>query len=272
VNISRIHPSTTTYACPIPGLYLSAVPLRLPRNVDVGIKVWTLISPENSLDLYDPMTGLLHKSFQVKNAQFPTLENLRSVAVTVTQYPGEAIFVPSGWHHQIVNHGYLHAPSPPQLHLPNIFRTNGYSPTLSLNHNWFNAACLTRMYDSLCREYTLSTHAIRDLQQDTRPEDFENLVQNLLRANYGMNWEQWWDLVEWNMKTRSDGEKMEGVTIRDVFWETRNRMDEGEEIGIALQVIHRWLGRDEVHFLSEVKERVLAFQKYLKERQEFMNT
>lgn len=243
------------------------------RRVDVGIKVWTLISPENSLDLYDPITGLLHESFQVKNAQIPTFENLKSVAVTVTQYPGEAIFVPSGWHHQVVNHGY-----PPFTLVPRFNRVsaNRCSPTLSLNHNWFNAACLTRMYDSLCREYTLSTHAIRDLQRDTPPEDFETLVQNLLKANYGMNWKQWWDLVEWNIKTRPDDGKMGdmkmgNVKTGDVYSGMGNRMDEDEELGIVLQIIHRWLGRDEVNFLIEVKTQVLAFQKYLKERLEFTN-
>jgi hypothetical protein len=132
------------------------------------------------------------------------------------------------------------------------------------------------MYDSLCREYTLSTHAIRDLQRDTPPEDFETLVQNLLKANYGMNWKQWWDLVEWNIKTRPDDGKMGdmkmgNVKTGDVYSGMGNRMDEDEELGIVLQIIHRWLGRDEVNFLIEVKTQVLAFQKYLKERLEFTN-
>ena len=65
---------------------------------------------------------------------------------------------------------------------------NGYSidfsPTLSINHNWFNAACLQRMYEALCVQRKLSINAIRDLQDE--PE-FEDLVQPLMKANYGMD-------------------------------------------------------------------------------------
>ena len=122
-----------------------------------------------------------------------------------------------------------------------------YSPTLSLNHNWFNAACLQRMYESLCREHELSMHAIRDLRHDMDGREFEMLVQGLLKANYGMDWEHWWELVEWNYRNRGD----------------ENRMDQAEEREIVLRILREWLGREEVSFLPEIRTCVLAFHDYL---------
>jgi oxalate decarboxylase/phosphoglucose isomerase-like protein (cupin superfamily) len=39
------------------------------------------------------------------DSQFPFLQEARTSAIKVTQYPGETIFVPSGWYHQVINHG-----------------------------------------------------------------------------------------------------------------------------------------------------------------------
>jgi hypothetical protein len=79
----------------------------LSRNTNSGIKSWTLIPPEHANDLYHPVTNLLPKSIDSTDPEFRFLSNARMHAITVTQYPGEAIFVPSGWHHQVINHGYL---------------------------------------------------------------------------------------------------------------------------------------------------------------------
>jgi len=121
------------------------------------------------------------------------------------------------------------------------------SPTLSLNHNWFNAACLRRMYDSLCREYTLSVNAIRDLKEGMDVVEFEGLVQGLLKANYGMDWESWWELVDWNIRHRDD----------------RNRVNWDAERAIALDVVEMWLAREEASLIPGVKDRVMLLREYL---------
>lgn len=162
--------------------------------------------------------------------------------MTVFQHPGETIFVPSGWHHQVVNQGYGFLV---RLHLG--FEPDISSPTLSLNHNWFNAACLKRMYDSLCREYTLSTFAIRDLKAGVDAIEFEELVQGLLKANYGMDWNSWWEHVEWNFKNWGDGPRM----CRD------------REREIVLDVVVSWLARAETKLIPRVKDRVLALREFL---------
>lgn len=71
-----------------------------------GVKVWTFVPPEDAVSLFDS-NGLLPKTIDSIDPQFTNIENARKEAFTVTQHPGETIFVPSGWYHQVVNHGYL---------------------------------------------------------------------------------------------------------------------------------------------------------------------
>jgi len=71
-----------------------------------GIKSWTLIPPEHAHLLYNPITNLLPKSIDsTDSTSFPGLEEARKHIINVTQFPGETIFVPSGWYHQVTNHG-----------------------------------------------------------------------------------------------------------------------------------------------------------------------
>ena len=102
------------------------------------------------------------------------------------------------------------------------------------------------MYDALCIQYTLSRDAIWDLRDD--PE-YEGLVQRLLKANWGIDWDSWWEIVEWNVRNRGE----------DV-----NRMNVDEEKGIVLGIVEEWLEREEVDKLLEAKKRVMAFQEYLR--------
>jgi len=57
------------------------------------------------------------------------------------------------------------------------------------------------MYDALCREWELSRHAIRDLEDE---EGFVELVEGLVKANWGMDWSGFWECVEWNVRERQD--------------------------------------------------------------------
>jgi hypothetical protein len=103
------------------------------------------------------------------------------------------------------------------------------------------------MYDSLCREYTLSEHAIRDLKEGMEVVEFEGLVQGLLKANYGIDWDSWWELLEWNVRNR----------------EEEHRMSWDEESGIVLEAVEMWLVRDEADLIPGVKDRVIALKEYL---------
>lgn len=129
------------------------------------------------------------------------------------------------------------------------------------------------MYSSLCTQYTLSKAAILDLSQE---KDFEELVQDLLRANWGLNWEGWWRLVQWNMKVRVNvqrrdvlekrmGEKeVNGVGVMQVGEEKGdNKMGEKEERDIVQRILEDWIEREEVLKLVELRAGVIAFREYL---------
>ena len=67
----------------------------------------------------------------------------RELCLTIVQGPGETMFVPSGWHHQVHNE----------------------ADTLSVNHNWFTSASLDRTAEFLLQE----SHAVRTALADLRP-------------------------------------------------------------------------------------------------------
>ena len=67
----------------------------------------------------------------------------REMCLTVVQGPGETMFVPSGWHHQVHNE----------------------ADTLSVNHNWFTSASLNRVVEFLLKE----SHAVREALADLMP-------------------------------------------------------------------------------------------------------
>lgn len=72
-------------------------------------------------------------------------------------------------------------------------------------------------------------------------------MQGLLKANWGMDWAVWWELVDWNVRNRGDGE----------------RFPEEEETGIVIAVAEEWLGREEACVLGEIRERVVALKEFL---------
>jgi hypothetical protein len=115
---------------------------------------------------------------------------------------GEAIFVPSGWAHQV--HNLL--------------------PTISINHNWFNAVNIHSVWkylkgqclavrlsildcraealpppgrgslSSFIREETMEEKLIK-LTCRTWDEDWEKQCQMLLKINCGINWSDFGDLL-----------------------------------------------------------------------------
>jgi hypothetical protein len=81
------------------------------------------------------------------------------------QMPGEAVFVPPGWHHQV--HNITHA--------------------LSINHNWFGATSIVQVWLFIKREWERVRRSIHDCrttgtggQLDVK---WEHEVQTLLRHN-----------------------------------------------------------------------------------------
>src|SRR5271156_583095 len=103
------------------------------------------------------------------------------------------------------------------------------------------------MFSALCTQHALSANAISDLRDSTDRDEFEELVQGLLKANWGMDWAGWWELVDWNVRNRGEVE----------------RFPEEEEREIVLEVVEEWLRRREADVLGKVRDRVLALRQFL---------
>eukprot|EP00915_Cephaloidophora_sp_WS-2016_P000040 GHVH01000086.1.p1 GENE.GHVH01000086.1~~GHVH01000086.1.p1 ORF type:complete len:380 (+),score=41.97 GHVH01000086.1:39-1142(+) len=107
-------------------------------------------------------------------------------AIVVNQYPGDIIFVPSLWRHDVVNQG----------------------PTCSINHNWFNCSNLKFVTSELLNAMYEGQASIRE---DCRSHDcdstdpdvrlvalreWEFMSENLLKGHFGMNMHSYHALLE----------------------------------------------------------------------------
>lgn len=143
----------------------------------VGRKRWTLFPPECSPDLQPFIRDAEYTDSRVDVRLWTrsTWETFQSLgAFEVVQEPGETIFIPSGWYHQVEN---LSSPV-----------------TLSLNHNWANAHNLPTMYNAMHQERDAVEVALGDVHEmlasSGRPEEdwrteWEECVSRVLTSNAG---------------------------------------------------------------------------------------
>ncbi|KAM3964742.1 LOW QUALITY PROTEIN: jumonji domain containing 4 [Aphomia sociella] len=120
----------------------------------VGRKKWILFPPLEEEKLKDSL-GNLPLVFKHKIS-----ESIKYIEIIQEQ--GDAIFVPSGWHHQVFN----------------------LLDTISINHNWINACNLEFVYRALRNCLFSVEHEIQEFK-DT-PE-FYSQCQLILKAVFGMN-------------------------------------------------------------------------------------
>ncbi|KAK4700540.1 hypothetical protein P7C70_g5704, partial [Phenoliferia sp. Uapishka_3] len=98
----------------------------------------------------------------------------------VEQGASETIFIPSGWYHQVTNHGL----------------------TFSLNHNWANSHNLPTLYSSMCLENLAVRESISDVKEllmkrhpDNWEKEWEECVGDLLERSAGWNWTTFWSMI-----------------------------------------------------------------------------
>ena len=103
----------------------------------------------------------------------------------VIQESGETIFVPSDWHHEVIN----------------------LTDCISLNHNWCNSCNIQSMYNSICEEVKKTEEAISDVQemmQTSNPFEWQTewteTVQNIVAANAGWAWKGFWSMILHNLE------------------------------------------------------------------------
>eukprot|EP01043_Picozoa_sp_COSAG02_P042511 COSAG02_NODE_3621_length_6458_cov_23.823243_2_plen_459_part_00 len=105
--------STTRMHCDVMASYSWSV------NV-CGLKRWQLVPPHATPLLFDGLGDQMAADLTDCCSCYGGLETARGHAIEIIQQSGEAIFVPSGWHHSVEN----------------------LEDTLSINHNWINACNL----------------------------------------------------------------------------------------------------------------------------------
>ncbi|XP_063698725.1 2-oxoglutarate and iron-dependent oxygenase JMJD4 homolog [Culicoides brevitarsis] len=123
-----------------------------------GRKTWIFVPPGEEKKLKDKFGSL---PFTID------VEILREKNVkyfVVTQETGNAIFVPSNWHHQVTNE----------------------VDTVSINHNWFNGANLKAIYDALkaCEE-----SCRKEISDCSDMEGFDQQCQVMVKSLFGMDYE-----------------------------------------------------------------------------------
>ncbi|WWC90364.1 uncharacterized protein L201_005297 [Kwoniella dendrophila CBS 6074] len=144
----------------------------------VGRKVWWLFPPDQLDRVKDEHGELV---FDVRE-----LED-EGGGIKVLQQEGEIIFVPSGWHHQVVNLDFC----------------------ISINHNFFSSSTLPRIYDTLCLSQERVEEAILDVkemiierlgqQDDAWEKEWVEETQGLLERDAGWGWNGFWETIRNNL-------------------------------------------------------------------------
>lgn len=193
-----------------------------------GIKHWSLIPPSVANFLYsfdgDEIVEDIYLQDPITVARYPHLQKVRDAAIVVEQKPGQTIFVPSTWYHQVVNIG----------------------PTLSINHNWINAASLNSIYQNLVTEMHQSEEAIIDLKYDNILDEqgFAAVVEELTLENAGMNWDTFFGLIKFRLKHES------------CYISTRLRPPESYEKQVIYSICQDWQQLEVAKLLPEVGQLV----------------
>lgn len=95
-----------------------------------------------------------------------------SLPIEVIQEPGEMVFVPSGWHHQVYN----------------------LEDTISINHNWVNGCNLANMWHFLQQELQAVQHEVGEWK-DSMP-DWHHHCQVIMKSCTGINFEEFYHFLK----------------------------------------------------------------------------
>lgn len=134
-----------------------------------GRKKWILFPPGEEDKLKD-------KPNQLQLLFDPEI-NVDVKHYVIIQEQGDAIFVPSGWYHQVEN----------QL------------DTISINHNWNNGCNIQFMWDVLNKSLIDVEHEIEQFKDSP---DFSSECQILLKALCGTNYESFINFISFIAKKR----------------------------------------------------------------------
>lgn len=133
-----------------------------------GKKKWIFVPPGEEHKLKD----------KFGNLAYDVTESLDSVQhFEIIQKAGEAVFVPSNWHHQVWN----------------------LEDTISVNHNWINGCNVDTMWLSLSNHLIKVKDEIKDCKD---MPDFEDHCQLMLKASFGMDFQEFYKFIAYIAKKR----------------------------------------------------------------------
>ncbi|ORX38180.1 hypothetical protein BD324DRAFT_619872 [Kockovaella imperatae] len=102
--------------------------------------------------------------------------------IKIVQEEGEIIFVPSGWHHQVLNLDFC----------------------ISINHNFASSPTIPYLFEALCVSQQRVEESISDVKEMIQQrlgkngpweEEWVEEVQGLLERDAGWGWSGFWDMI-----------------------------------------------------------------------------
>lgn len=181
-----------------------------------GRKKWIFIPPGEEEYLEDSLGNL---PYDVCKGDISSIKHFE-----VIQQPGEVIFVPSGWHHQVWN----------------------LDDTISINHNWINGCNINVMYETLNSNLQSIEKEIQDCKS---MDNFLEHCQLMLNTLFGMDFYKFYDFIKYIAVSR----------ISIINGDKQNTLFHGYEIGnnhvkfdlsCIRQVLLKFVNCDMVHNLE----------------------
>ncbi|KAF8320329.1 Clavaminate synthase-like protein [Clavulina sp. PMI_390] len=176
----------------------------------VGRKIWHFFPPQVAHHLRrDPSYRRSEIVFDIRDVDektFPSWPEAKKHEIVIIQEPGETIFVPSGWYHQVIN----------------------LTDCISLNQNWCNSVNLPSLYSSMkeatedveaaiadVRSMLIQVHATSlDSADQTTPQDdwrveWHRQVNTLLKLDAGWGWEDFFRMISRNIDNETMAASLE---------------------------------------------------------------
>ena len=133
----------------------------------VGRKLWRFFRPCEKTKLWH----VKHKEMLVSDSReghynpsdFPNVAAAHYVEVV--QAPGEVIFVPSGWLHQVHN----------------------LDDCISINHNWFNGSNIGLVWQYVKDKWEATEHVIAHLRDAMEAAEFAEHVSRIMSSDIGLS-------------------------------------------------------------------------------------
>ncbi|XP_039280858.1 2-oxoglutarate and iron-dependent oxygenase JMJD4 isoform X2 [Nilaparvata lugens] len=154
---------------------------------------------------------------------YPNYKNLKK-SFEVIQNPGEAIFVPSGWYHQVWN----------------------LEDTISINHNWVNACNATTVWRALQTNLINVQNEISDCKD---MDGWHEHCQIILRANFGMNYADFFNFLKFILDRRTEAIRQDENLVFNSYVFGKNHLL--HDIRIVRNILNDMISDPDVKILND---------------------